>query len=291
MVKGEAYVIKVIERGRIAQHPLHEQESIVGEITDHMNEFARRLKDLGVPVPAYHHIASRRLQEGFVVLEVATDEGERIEDVLRCCPWELKRAFLAQLSTAIVGVLNQGEPWDVGIDGNLRNFVVRGGMVRYIDFFPPRFRDRGIPLLSYPAPQDGPTQTYCLRRYYESGEVVRRLLFHLEQADAESAVNFLPILMEQTSSTVAERVKDALQSAAGRRFRTVIQNDRKRAMEIIEALGVVDFDELRDIALRIAPTDDDIRRLIHLDINLPLPEKDVQVRALKRRLFDLLEAA
>ena len=247
---SRAAVAKAPALRLFVQMPIADRIQTAYRINQDAVRYRALLKKYNIPLT---HEFKAVILPGGEALHIASHEGSNCLVILENQPTlENARTIIRGILEAVMGVLHQPDPPEVGIDLKLDNFT-KNGEIFYVDQFPPLYYDaaRGACIVHEPQPED-PDEVVrqVQRKFTVNGNLRRFRSFVLKVSNVFENVWFEEV--ERVLDPSLWRVVRAFfENLPGQQLRPPVR--RADFLMAMESLKPHDYDGMRDIALRVVP--------------------------------------
>lgn len=226
------------------------REQLAERLNRNTEYFRSVLASYGVPVPKL--FIAERLPQNHQAIQIASDEGLNCHQLLAEKPTaENARLIIRGILEAVVGVLHQPEPPQVGLDLQLSNFTSNSHFC-YVDIFPPLVLDpsTGVYMVHEPQPlQADEIEAHVWRKFTAYG-TLKRFRFFLMSISKSYEQIFFDELERVLEPGLWQSVKSYFMGLPDQQFKGVVT--RAQLERFIDSVSEYD-NELRDVAVRIIP--------------------------------------
>lgn len=275
-----SFFVKEMEPDYLSTMDGERRQAAAHAIANNMRTYA----DLFKPTdrPAFYHTG---VDDELSVYEIASFVGDDLLIALSRShhPETLIRRMIELITRTL-------DAADMGIDPHPGNFGVCGdGRVVYLDFFPARYRENGVPLVGFPQPDDPTWVEYSAQRYYTLFGVMRLLRFNLMRLNPAYEALFTEVAAD-VLGTGWSALADQFYELPEQRVLEILQagGPRDELLGIISELSILHIDTAREVAARILHEDiaklNQLFELTHTDFRLPIAERESRLRQFKERL-------
>ncbi|MFA4873078.1 MAG: hypothetical protein WC659_04030 [Patescibacteria group bacterium] len=233
-----------------AQTPIADRIQTAYRINQDAARYRELLKKYNVPLA---HEFKAIILPGGEALHVVSHEGPNCLAILESQPTlEIVRTVIRGILEAVMGVLHQPDPPEVGIDLKLDNFTKNGGIF-YVDQFPPLYYDaaRGAYIVHEPQPEDpNEVARQVQRKFTVNGNLRRFRSFILKVSRVFENV-WLEEVERVLDPSLWREVRAFFENLPGQQLRPPVR--RADFLMAMESLKPDDYDGMRDVALRVVP--------------------------------------
>ena len=176
-------------------------------IAGRVQRYHDELTACGIPVPPLTtiYVEYEPSIDRSVVVKSSPWAGHEIYSILRKADIVRDAAYIEMLVRNIARILtllyaHRIDDWhtSAGIDPHTSNFVVNdAGVVSYVDLFPPRIRENGIPLVEWPAPLSIEGFELGYFKHYDIRGIILTAIQHLSRAKPELADYFKELVLSE----------------------------------------------------------------------------------------------